>query len=83
MLPWGKYEYLKLPVGLFYDPYIFQEKMNELYHVRPCINDLLVISNGNIEDHLNKPKIVSKKLKEFGFKINADKSIVSNIVILK
>ena len=30
VLPWGKYEYLKLPMGLCNSPDIFQEKMNEL-----------------------------------------------------
>ena len=30
VLPWGKYEYWKLPMGLCNSPDIFQEKMNEL-----------------------------------------------------
>ena len=30
VLPWGKYEYLKLPMGLCNSPDIFQEKMIEL-----------------------------------------------------
>ena len=66
-------------MGLCYSPNIFQEKMNELFngleYVRAYIDDLLIISNGNFEDHLNKVKIVLKKLKAFGFKINADKLI--------
>ena len=51
--------------------------MNELFigleYVRPYIDDLLIISNGNFEDHVNKVKIVLKKLKVAGFKIIADK----------
>ena len=31
ILPWGKYEYQKLPMGLCNSPDIFQEKMNELF----------------------------------------------------
>eukprot|EP00957_Ditylum_brightwellii_P067686 5137636-Ditylum_brightwellii.AAC.1 len=31
VLPWGKYEYVKLPMGLCNSPDIFQEKMNELF----------------------------------------------------
>ena len=30
VLPWGKYEYLRLPMGLCNSPDIFQEKMAEL-----------------------------------------------------
>ena len=76
VLPWGKFEYQKLPMGLCNSPDIFQDKMNELFHdleyVRAYIDDLLIISNSNFEDHLNKVKIVLKKLKAAGFKINAE-----------
>jgi phosphoribulokinase len=30
VLPWGKYEYLRLPMGLCNSPDIFQEKMSEI-----------------------------------------------------
>ena len=77
VLPWGKFEYQKLPMGLCKSPDIFQEKMNEVFnvleYVRAYIDDLIIISNGNFEDHLNKVKIDSKKLKAAGFKINAEK----------
>ena len=50
VLPWGKYEYQKLPMGLCNSPDIFQEKMNEIFagfeYVRTYIDDLLIISNG-------------------------------------
>ena len=65
-------------MGLCISTDIFQDKMNELFkclkHFTACIDDLLIISNGNFEDHLNTAKIVSKKLKAAGFKINAEKS---------
>ena len=65
-------------MGLCNSPDIFQDKMNELFngleYVRAYIDDLLIISNGNFEDHLNKVKIVLNKLKAAGFKINAEKS---------
>ena len=39
---------------------IYQEKVNELLnglqYVRAYIDDLLIISNGTFEDHLNKVK---------------------------
>ena len=78
VLPWGKFEYQKLPMGLCNSPDIFQEKMNELFigleYVRAYIDDLLVISNGSFEDHLNKLDVVFKKLQDAGFKVNAKKS---------
>ena len=65
-------------MGLCNSPDIFQEMMNELFHgleyVRAYIDDLLIISNSDFEDHLNKVKIVLNKLKAAGFKINAEKS---------
>ena len=54
------------------------ELFNSLEYVRAYIDDLLIISNGNFEDHLNKVKIVSKKFKAAGFKINADKSFFAS-----
>ena len=55
-----------------------QEKINETFdgleYVRTYIDDLLIISNDNFGDHLNKIKIELKKLKVAGFKINAEKS---------
>ena len=78
VLPWGKYEYQKLPMGLCNSPDIFQEKMNELFagfeYVRAYIDDLLCISNGTYEDHLIKLDKILDKLKKAGFKVNANKS---------
>ena len=62
----GKFEYQKLPLGFYNSPDIFQENMNQFFngleYVRACVDDLLIISNGKFEDHLNKVKIVLKKL---------------------
>ena len=78
LLPRGKYEYQKLPMGLCNSPDIFQEKMNELFYgldyVRTYIDDLLLISNKSLEDHINKLDKVLNKLKSAGFKVNAEKS---------
>ena len=60
----GKFKHQKLPLRICNSPDISQEKMNELFngleYVRAYIGDLLIISNGNFEDHLNKVKIVLK-----------------------
>jgi len=78
VLPWGKYEYQRLPMGLCNSPDIFQEKMGglmaDLEYVRAYINDLLVFSNGSWTDHLQKLEQVFKRLKSAGLKINAKKS---------
>ena len=58
VLPWGKFEYQILPMGLCNSPDNFPEEMNELFngleYVGAYIDDLLIISNGNFEDHLHK-----------------------------
>ena len=46
VMPWGKYEYQRLPMGLCNSPDIFQENMAEsfcdLEYVRAYIDDLLL-----------------------------------------
>ena len=78
VLPWGKYEYRKLPMGLCNSPDIFQEKMNELFagfdYVRAYIDDLLIVTKGSFEDHLQDLDKVLEKLETAGLKINANKS---------
>ena len=68
ILPWGKYSYLRLPMGVSGSPDIFQEKMSDLiralHYVRTYIDDLLVISNGTFEDDLSKLDVVLTRLKE-------------------
>jgi len=78
VLPWGKYEYQKLPMGLCNSPDIFQEKMStllgDLEYVRAYIDDLLVTTSGDWSDHLEKLDIVFEHLTEAGLKVNAKKS---------
>ena len=78
VFPWGKYEMQALPMGLCNSPDIFQEKMLELMegldYVRTYIDNLLVISSGTFEEHLNQLSKVLKRLEEAGLKVNAKKS---------
>ena len=78
VLPWGKYEYQKLPMGLCNSPDIFQENMNQFFegfdYVTEYIDDLLVTANGSLEDHLEKLGTVLDKLQKAGLKVNARKS---------
>ena len=78
VMPWGKYEYQRLPMGLCNSPDIFQEYMGELLgdleHVRAYIDDLLIISKGTYEDHLEKLEEVFRRLQDAGVKVNAVKT---------
>ena len=78
ILPWGKYEYLRLPMGLCNSPDIFQEKMSELMQglefARAYIDDLLVLTTGDFFEHLENLEEVLSRLSECGLKVNAVKS---------
>ena len=54
--PFGRYAYLRLPMGIKCAPDIFQDKMSELMvgleFVRTYLDELLVLSNSTFEDHL-------------------------------
>ena len=78
VLPWGKYEYQVLPMGLSNSPDIFQEKMGilmqDLEYVRQYLDDLLILNSGDWKDHLTKLERVFQRLKKAGLKVNAKKS---------
>ena len=75
---WGKYKYLKLPMVLCNSLDIFQEKMNGRFarfdYVHSYIDDLLVITKGLFEEHLNHLDTVLENLETTGLKRNATKS---------
>jgi hypothetical protein len=78
IFPWGKYSYLKLPMGYAGSADIFQAEMMNLMealeYVRAYIDDLLVITRGSLKDHLKKLREVLRRLREAGLKVNAAKS---------
>ena len=78
VLPWGKYSYTSLPMGLASSPDIFQEKMNNLFagleYVRCYIDDILCITKGSWQNHLDKLDTVLQQLEDAGMKVNASKS---------
>ena len=65
-------------MGIAGSPDIFQEKMSDLMatleFVRTYLDDLLIITKGSLEDHLEKLSVVLTRLQEAGLRINADKS---------
>jgi hypothetical protein len=78
IVPWDKYSYLRLPIGVACSPDIFQAEISELMatleFVRACIDDLLCITKGDFEDHLVKLKQVLQRLKDANLKVDAVKS---------
>ena len=70
--PWGKYSYNRLPMGVCIAPDVFQEKMNNLFNelesVRCYIDDLLVITHGSYEKHLEELEKVFVLLEDAGLK---------------
>ncbi len=78
IFPWGKYSYLRLPMGYAGSADIFQAEMMDLMealeYVRPYIDGLLVITRGTLEDHLEKQREVLRRLHEAGLIVNAVKS---------
>ena len=64
--PWEKYSYKQLPMGIAGSPDIFQSKMSELIesleYVWAYIYNLLCISKGSLQDHLEKTDEVLNQL---------------------
>ena len=77
ILPWGKYRYLRLPMGIKNSPDIFQSIMidllGDLEYARTYIDDILIISNGTYEDHMAKLDEVLTRLEHAGFRANVRK----------
>jgi Reverse transcriptase (RNA-dependent DNA polymerase) len=78
VLPYGKYKYKRLPMGLCNSPDIFQEQMSTLFEdLEFCsayVDDLLVLSKGSCEQHLHKLETILNCLQQKGLKVNANKS---------
>jgi hypothetical protein len=78
VLPWGKYEYLRLPMGLCNSPDIFQEIISELMYdlefTRSYLDDLLMVSKHSFENHFIHLEEVFTRKASAGLKVNASKS---------
>ena len=70
-------------MGIACAPDIFQNEMatlmEELEFVRVYLDDLLVISKGSLEDHLEKLDRVLEKLTKAGLKVNLRKSFFAKL----
>jgi len=78
ILPFGKYEYQAIPMGLCNSPDIFQENMSELMDglafVRTYIDNLLCLTKGTFTYHLEKVELILQRLQKAGLKVNVTKS---------
>jgi transposase InsO family protein len=77
ILPWGKYQYERLPMGITNSPDIFQsimmEVLGDLDYARTYIDDILITSSGSFDDHLAKLNVVLTRLEDTGFRANVRK----------
>jgi hypothetical protein len=74
ILPWGKYRYRRLPMGIKNSPDIFQAVINDLLgdldFAQVYLDDILITSDGTFQDHLQKLEIVFKRLEHANFRAN-------------
>ena len=79
IFPWGKYLYKRLPMGVARLPDIFQEKMSGLMigleFVRFHLDDLLIITRGDWNNHLSKVRKLLVRMIKANLRVNAVKSI--------
>ena len=78
ILPWGKYRYNSLPMGVCIAMDVFQQRLEEILatvdHVYVFIDDILVIGKGSWDDHIKQIDKVLKILYDFGMQVNPLKS---------
>jgi len=77
VLPWGKYIYKKMPSGLKISTDVFQRELGKLFQDYPFVlvylDDLLIITKGAYEQHLQAIEIVSNILRDSGMQLNVKK----------
>lgn len=77
VLPWTKYQWCRLPMGICNAPDIFQAVIADLFHdvdfVQAYLDDILITSDGTYEDHLAKLDKVLEILEQAGFRANVRK----------
>ncbi len=77
ILPWEKYSYQRLPMGIAGAPDTFQEKMSDLMakleFLRTYLDGVLCISMESFDDHMAKLEKVLKRLLDGGLRCNAPK----------
>jgi hypothetical protein len=74
ILPWGKYQYKRLPMGVKIGPDIFQRIMYELLgdipNIQVYLYHILITSNGTFEEHAAIMEQVLERLQKANFRAN-------------
>ena len=77
VLPWGKYKYKRLPMGIKNSPDVFQAIMTEILgdldFVSVYLDDILITSDGTFDDHMTKIQAVLTRLEKANFRARVDK----------
>jgi len=78
VIPFGKCEMQRLPMGLSNLPNIFQEKMSKLFEgfkdIQAYIDNLLLLTKESFNKHCEHLDRVLTRLEDAGLKVNAKKS---------
>jgi hypothetical protein len=81
ILPWGKYQYKRLSMGVKTSPDIFQRIMYELLgdipNIQVYLDDILITSNGTFEEHAAIMEQVLERLQKANFRANLRKCYFS------
>jgi hypothetical protein len=81
ILPWGKYQYKRLPMGVKTSPYIFQRIIYELLgyipNIQVYLDDILIASNGTFEEHAALMEKFLEGLQTSNFRANLRKCYFS------
>ena len=77
IFPWGKYEYLRLPMGVANSPDIFQSKINKLMQglefVQAYLDDVLTVTKDTYTHHLECLEKVLERISSANLRINITK----------
>jgi hypothetical protein len=72
LLPWGKYQYKRLPMGVKTSPAIFQRIMyvllGDIPNIQVYLDDIIIMSDGTFEEHADIMKTVLERLQEANFR---------------
>jgi hypothetical protein len=79
IFPWRKYSYKRLPMGFGGSANIFQAQIMDLMvslkFVQVYMDNLLIITRGILDKHLQKMEVVQTRLHDAGLKVNTAKSL--------
>jgi transposase InsO family protein len=78
-LPWGKFHYLRLPMGIITAPDEFQSRMSNIFANIPevivYLDDILICTQDTFEHHLEILHKALQTLQDNGYTINGQKSL--------